>query len=163
MLVAISSEALILECTYSVLSFWRVPSIYTCTGRIVFSGDPRFNTEVSQNHLEGRSDSDVAGVRIRDQAVGFVPLGINNFFPNLESFDMMRSDVAEVSSEALRGLSRLRQFSLFVNRVQIIDEALFRDNPHVIGISFGNNIVRHVAHKVFDHLSHLDSLGIGVM
>jgi hypothetical protein len=152
------SAALILDCSYSVLNMWRMMNLYTCTGRILLLGDREVITDVTQNHMAGLNDSHVQSLSIQDPSLGFIPLGIGEFFVNLESLDMYSSNVEVILHEHLQGLRNLKQLRFNDNRVRIIDSNLFIDNPLMFAISFTNNPIRHVGANVFDATPGLTSL-----
>jgi Leucine rich repeat len=154
----LTTESLILDCTYSVRNLWRINSLYTCTARVVFVGDPRYVTEVSINHMAGRNHSNVVGLLIENQPMGFIPGNISNFFPNLEAMSINNCGLQELTSEAINGLSNLRQLHLNPNQITEIGNNLFEGNPRLRFITFSRNPIRHIAHNVFDHLTELETL-----
>lgn len=151
-----SSTGLILQCTYSL----QGPD-YRCAAQINFDGvaSSRVVTEVSQNHLDGKNNSDVTQLLITETFVGFIPLNVSAFFPILDRFDMRNASITEITRDSLRGLFRLRTFYAFRNLIERIGVDVFIDNPELQVIYFDNNPVRHVAHRVFDHLTQLITLG----
>lgn len=107
--------------------------------------------------MAGRTNSDVKGLSITNQNIGFLPFNLQEFFPNLETIDATNA-FTEINRKALKGLSKLKQLHLNTNRIQIIEPNLFEGNPNMIAISFLNNPVLHVAHNVFKNLPFLHSL-----
>jgi Leucine rich repeat len=124
---------------------------------VIEVGDIHRVTDVSRNHLAGRDNSDVKGLSITNQDIGFLPFNIHEFFPNLETIDATNA-FKEISREALIGFPKLRQLHLNTNKIQIIEPNLFEGNPNMIAISFVNNPVKHVAYNVFTNLTSLHSL-----
>lgn len=157
----VASNALILDCTYSVTSSWILPNLYTCAARVIFIGDPYFVTDVSTNHLANMNNSDVKGIQILSQSVDFIPFGFVNFFPNLESVNMQFSTVKTVSKESFDSLRELKELIMNNNQVQVVESNLFDGNPLMIAISFTTNPVRHVGHGVFDNLKYLTHIHFG--
>lgn len=131
---------------------------YFCLGTLVFEGDPRVITEVSQNHMEGRNDSHVTSVMISDQIVAQIPRNFGEIFPNLEGLAVIFSHLEEISKEDLVNLPRLRQLDLFANNVRSLDSDLFRGNPLLEAFSVYYNPVRRVGLTTFENLPLLTSL-----
>lgn len=152
------SNAIIIDCTYSVTTLWTVNNIYVCSARIVVIGDLQNVTDVSQNHLTGRSNEDVRGIVIQSQTLRFAPRNLEQFFPNLEAFDILRSQIEEITREDLVNFPNLRQLHLDGNNIQQIDQNLLEGNPLMAAISFSNNPIRHVDYKAFDALDELTTL-----
>lgn len=154
------SKALRLNCNYSVTNSWKISSLYTCKAVVVYFGDTRAITEVSSNHMSGKWNNDVKAIVIDNQNIGFVPYNISRFFPNLESLRMHKTSISSVNRDSLRGLNRLRELYLYINNIISIPSDMFIDNPYMAYITFDNNLVKHVAPKVFDHLYYLVTLYI---
>jgi Leucine rich repeat len=129
-----------------------------CAARVVVIGDLQNVTDVSQNHLTGRSNEDVQGIVIENQALRFAPRNLNQFFPNLEAFDIYRSQIEVITKEDLENFSNLTQLNLPGNRIQSLAGNLLEGNPLLSAISFSENPIQHVDYKVFDHLEDLNTL-----
>lgn len=131
---------------------------YFCLGTLVFQGDPKVITEVSQNHMQGMNDSDVASVMIMNQIVPQMPRNLGEFFPNLEGLAVVFSQLEEISKDDLSNLPRLRQLDLFENNIRSLDSNLLRGNPLLEAFSVYSNPIRRVGLKAFDNLPMLTSL-----
>ncbi|CRL03191.1 CLUMA_CG016588, isoform A [Clunio marinus] len=152
------SNGLLLDCTYSVRSHWTVINTYQCTGRIVFIGDPRNVSNVSHNHIGERNNSDVLGIFIDSQILGFLPRNIDEFFPNLESLAFRSTAIESLHPSELRVFPNLMQIDFFFNAISQLDFHFFQDNLKLRAISFSSNPLNHVGHGVFDVLDELTSL-----
>jgi Leucine rich repeat len=153
----LTTTALYLDCTYSMRSHWTVPNIYTCTARPIFVGDPHNVTDVSQNHLAGRNNSDVKGLSIRNHNIKVLPRNVDQFFTNIEAIDITNT-LEEISREDLAVFPNLKELHLNDNKVQVINSNLFQGNPLMSAISFISNPIRNVAAGVFDDLADLVQL-----
>lgn len=154
----LASKALRLNCNYSVTNAWKISSLYTCKAVVNYYGNSRAIDEVSSNHMSGKSNNDVKALVIDNQNIGFVPYNISRFFPNLESLRMHKTSISSVNRDSLRGLTKLRELYLYVNNIESISADMFIDNPYMAYITFDNNLVKHVAPKVFDYLYYLVTL-----
>lgn len=155
-------HSLTLQCIYSNKNYWRIDNLYTCTGTVVLDGDPRFITEVSQNHLEGSNNNNVLSVLIEKQLLGFIPGNISKFFPNLVSLAVNDCGVEEIERKDINQFFKLRQLHLNPNKISEIGNGLFEENKILKFITFSGNPVRHVAHNVFDDLNELEILDMEV-
>lgn len=155
----LTTEALILDCTFSVRSVWIIHDVYTCEGKIVETGDPRIVTGVLQKHLPGRTNSDVKGFFVKDLKMKFPPRGIEKFFPDLQTFDFYYSQIEELDKDDLKVFPKLMQFDWPGNaKLFNINHDLFKDNINLKTISFWKTPIKHVALDVFDHLTQLTTL-----
>lgn len=148
-----SSTGLFLQCIYTLQG-----SEYRCTAQVIFVGDSRIISEVSHNHLAGKNDSDVTQLFIQNQVVGFIPHNVSDFFPILNRFDVNNASITELTRDSLKGLYRLRIFQVNVNQIEGIRGDIFMDNSELQQINLINNPIKHVAHRVFDHLTQLTYL-----
>jgi hypothetical protein len=153
-----ASKALIFDCTYSVTTVWTQPNLYTCTAKVVYIGDARNVTGVSENHSPGKGNIDVKGLGITGQQIGFVPKDIKRFFPNLESFMIQSAGIREISAEDIEGFPKLRELHLYGNPITQVSNNLFAKTPLVESISFNQNPIQHSSQNVFDHLVNLKRL-----
>lgn len=147
-----SAEAIRIHCTYSVGRLWYLHEIYYCEATIVDIGTPQMISGITGSHLPGRTNNDVAGFRIRKQQIADLPLNIHEFFPNLQGYTVLHAGLSRVSSEDFKNLPYLRQIDFNFNEIQVLPRNLFIRNPLLEFISFDNNLVRHVAHHIFDNL-----------
>lgn len=152
------SDALILDCTYSMVHSWKVVHLYTCTAKVIFVGDPRNVSDVSHNHMNGKNNDDVQAVIIRTKEMTLMARDLYKFFPNLRSIDMYNSAVGEVHKEDFRNLTKLTEINLRGNQIKTLKSDLFSDNLNLEALNFISNPIKHVDHKVFDPLVKLTSL-----
>lgn len=155
-----TSEALLLDCTYSVTTSWNVANVYSCTGRIITTGLPRTIVEVTRNHLTDKTNDDVLNVIIGDKTVKFIPRHLGAFFPNLESLNMLNSGVEEISRVDLAGMPKLKQLYMESNLITVLENDLFKRNPQLKWISFHDNPIAHVGLDTFKNLDKLVSINL---
>lgn len=132
--------------------------VYTCQATLIFEGDPRVITEITQNHLEGLNNSDVRNLFIHNQQVNIIPINIGAFFPNLEGLAVTYCGLEEVNRESLTNMPNLRQIDFFENRIREVNNNLFDETPLLEAFSVYYNPVRHVASTAFDNLPALTNL-----
>lgn len=135
---------------------------YTCEARVIFEGDQRNVTEVSQNHLTGKNNSDVKNLMIRNQVLGLVPRNIGDFFPNLEALDIVNAEITEISRGDFAGLPQLRQLDFFRNNISHLGSNLFEGSPLMEAFSLYYNPVSRVGYDAFKGLDQLTSLHFSV-
>lgn len=152
------SQSVILDCTYAIKVFWNLGEQYTCTGRLVFSGDARRITEVAGFHLTGKSNDDVLQLVISDKNVKLVPQHIGAYFTNLNSLAIHGSSLGELSKADFAGLPKLKEVHFSNNHIKLLVNDLFVKNPALKWISFINNPITNIGYNVFDHLADLTNL-----
>lgn len=148
-----SSAGLMLNCMYSLAG-----KDYECTAQVFFVGDSRIISEVSHHHLVGKNNSDVTRLNIKNQDVGFIPHNVSEFFPILSYFAVYSTAITEFTRDSLKGLYKLREFDAHSNKIESIDGDIFADNPLLVSIRFNDNPIKHIAYRVFDHLTSLTTL-----
>lgn len=171
---------LLIDCEYGLFGPINQPNYYECRARVIFDGDTKHVTDVSQNHLNGLNNSHVNGIVFHHgQTIPVTPGSLQSFFPNLESLSVYNSGVQELKKEDLKGLNRLKHIvfrdnkleilesdlfselpllisiNLIGNKLQVIEEDFFIGNPLLEIIDFSINPIKHVAYHVFDHLHSL--------
>ncbi|CRK93893.1 CLUMA_CG007420, isoform A [Clunio marinus] len=155
------SNALVLECEYTVKSVEWFEELYRCNnGRIIFVGDRNNVTEVSSNHVGGRRNEDVEGLTMEQyQNLTFLPRNINHFFPNLKSIAIHHNLIENIQQSDISAFPKLIQLDLWSNRISSLDFDLFQKNPKLQYISFPDNPVQHIGYGIFDQLTELDTIG----
>lgn len=141
--------------------YWNILNVYSCQATVLYIGHERNVTEVSSNHMIGRTNSDVKFLRIDNHPqLTVIPGNLYQFFPNLESIMIVTTAIDKVSREDFYGLNEFKQFYLNNAKVTIIPSDLFIENPLMHSIYFNNMPIQHVGHRVFDHLPYLTSLWV---
>lgn len=159
-LLLAGSEANILNCNYANTNEWLVGNRYSCHAQFVPAGNTRVVTAVSQNHLPGNTDASVLAFRLFRQDVGFAPLNIDAFFPNLISLLLDSIGIQEIPQNYFIGFPNLEVVVLGGNEIQVIDANTFDNNPLIHGMAWNSNPIRNIGRNVFDHLNALVTLQI---
>jgi hypothetical protein len=151
-----------LNCDYIFYGWAVIPNSYTCDGKVLYLGDEKIINEVSRNHLEGKTNNDVIGLWIRDQRVGFIPLFITSFFPNLKLFTISNCGLKTVSSLELKqfGLN-LESLGFHENELEQVDHDLLEFTPNLKWIAFRGNKIRNIGLELFKSSLDLYSIQLG--
>lgn len=149
-----------MTCLHQIFeNWWLTGDVYGCHAAIIFIGDIRIVTNVTgDGHLHGLSNNDVKAFVGNGGILKHAPHNLHEFYPNLEVLEMLGVELEEISAEALSGLYKLRTLIVPYNKIKVIGNDLFKNNPLMIGVSIHNNLIRHVAHNVFDHLDRLERI-----
>ncbi|CRK98326.1 CLUMA_CG011688, isoform A [Clunio marinus] len=159
LIVGISvNEAVIIDCTYSIIRVWTVPNLYACQGKLISIGDPNNVTAVSHNHINGKSNNEVQALILDNSQIKSMLRNINQFYPNLESLTVRYSDITELNLEDLQDFPNLTQIDFGSNKIERLNWNLFKKTPKVKVIGLNWNPIKYIAHNVFDDLSELEML-----
>lgn len=112
LILQLTSASIILDCTYSVRSWYPVGNAYTCDARLVRIGETRDVVGVSQNHENGLTDWDVKALRVVNQKIDLFPEDIELFFENLEVIHFAYVPIKSISKEDLKPFPRLRYLGI---------------------------------------------------
>lgn len=148
---------LLIECVYKDYApISMLGSKYGCVAKVL-EYEGRYVTGVTQNHLINRTNSDVKQFDVQNQLVGFVPLGIGNFFPYLNYFRMYTTNLKEISKEDLQQFPNLEAIVLDSNKIEVIEADLFENTPKLVYVDFRYNSIMSVGPTIFDSLTRLKS------
>lgn len=136
-------------------SFLTAPStgvmLYTCTGNP--GTGPVSN--VSGNHLAGKSNTDVQGVNFF--GIGYtLNQGITNFFPNIIAISY-QAQLESITADDLAPFPNLIHLSLRGNMIQTLDANLFQHTTQLIFVEFSENLIIRVGTNIFAGLNALIS------
>jgi Leucine-rich repeat (LRR) protein len=126
---------------------------------VIKSGNSNELEGVTNNHLAGKTNSDVHGLYLRNQSIETVPKFIEKFFPNLICISIHRSNLKRISSDDLKVFPGLILLHVDHNYVESLDGNLFQYNPRLKVFFVINNQLRHVG---FNLLSNLNLLSIAM-
>lgn len=118
------------------------------------------NTEliVTGEHSSSKSNDDVKGIFIMDQTLENIPMGLDNFFKNVEALQIYNSGLKVIRSEDIQQFHNLEVLSLFKNELTTIDGNLFVFNQRLKFLELTENKLEHVGSELFEGLNYLDDV-----
>jgi Leucine rich repeat len=153
--VCISIESAELKCEYKFEDWNTVGSLYDCFAinheNLVTDNSNRHVNSISGSHLASKSDNDIKGLWIKSSNVAYFPLGVDNFFPNLEAISISNSNLRRITKEDLKPYPNLRYFSIWSNKLQTVEKDLFQFNSKLEVIIFIDNQISHIDPNVFNN------------
>lgn len=123
--------------------------------------DNVLTTSVSQNHLDGKCDSDVSVIFATNQTLNYLPAGLNNFFPKVRGLTILHSHLRSLTSCDIALFKNLEFIYAYGNNIQRMDGDLFSKNPNVMYVSFTRNPLRHVGSNLLAPLKELKEAYFG--
>jgi hypothetical protein len=149
LLIAVSSNALQLNCNYKDQNWPITGTIYTCFATVENSGNGSAVTGVSQNHLPGRTNAHVQGITLNKNNFTFLPSNIEKFFGNLRVIQMIFTKLRALTSDNLKPFPRLEAIGFYDNQIEIMDGDLFQHTPLLQHICFHNNLLTNIGPNIF--------------
>ncbi|KAG5683981.1 hypothetical protein PVAND_013236 [Polypedilum vanderplanki] len=131
---------------------------YSCVANI--TGVIAYNTvtEVSNNHLDGRSSSNVIVLKIFKQSLKKFPENVEEFFPYLKAIFINQCKLKSIAKNDLRPFERLQFVSFTGNNIKNVNSDVFQYNPMITFVGLGSNPIEHIGAKFFDHLKSLKTI-----
>jgi hypothetical protein len=151
-------NGIILDCTYETESGSTLGCIYYCEAKLIRFNDGQSVIGVSQNHLSGKSDSDVKLIKFNNQTLDFIPQNISKFFKNIQSVDVISSSLKVVLKDDLQQFPELRFISFYDNLLETLDGDLFTYNPKLQFVSFHKNKITNVGPNLLRSLKSLSQV-----
>lgn len=124
----------------------------------IHTKDARNITAVTGFHVQGKSNSDVNGIRAIYTNISYFPRNLEKFFKNLEYFHIWKSNLREICADDLKPFPKLRILDLFANEIEKVEDDLLDFTPHLEVISFAANKISKVENGTFDGLKKLRKL-----
>lgn len=137
-----------------------IGSVYQCNARALSTMQVNKNlvTDVSQNHLTGKANSDVNFLDLSEQNFQSLPKGIEKFFTKLEGIRAYRNNLRVISKEDLKPFASLKYINFYNNELTTLDSDLFSLSPKLEYLNFGFNKLRNVGRNTFLPLKQLKQL-----
>lgn len=123
--------------------------------------DNVLTTSVSQNHLDGKYDSDVSVIFATNQTLHYLPAGLNDFFPNIRGLTILHSQLRRLTTCDIASFENLQFVYAYGNNIQLMDGDLFSKNTNVSYVSFTKNPVSHIGSNLLAPLKELKEAYFG--
>jgi len=132
--------------------------IYGCS----VNNNPNILTEesarihsITGTHKGSSNNNDVLGFDAYDTTIQFFPKGLDKIFKNLKAITINSCQLKEIYQSDLKVFPNLVYFELSFNQIEVIEEGLFKFNPHLEAVGFEESKIIHIHPNVFDHLNKL--------
>lgn len=153
-----SFNALIMECRFQMFNHSQIDGeVYLCSANVKRIGTDDTLTNVTGDHLPGKSTADVEYLHGSFITITMIPEKLVDFFPNLKIFQWDSTGLTAISSQDLRPFPNLIAFYAAYNKkLESIDGNLFEHSPNLKLISLYNNEIQHVGHNLLTNMPNLE-------
>lgn len=104
---------------------------------------------VTNMHEMGRRDRDVKVFIIKQQICHFLPLKIENFFPQLQELEVDSSGLKKLYRENFAPLDKLTMAIFPGNEIEFLPGDLFAYNQRITHIDFSQNRIKSIGRDLF--------------
>lgn len=136
----------------------KIGRAYTCEViSLNLTDSSNYITDISGNHLRGKSNSDVKVVSFRNfcSDLTFVPKGISSFFANIIGLTFTSCGIDHLIGDELLEYSNLQYWSILYSKVSRIPGYFFATNQNLLFVQFGFNEIENVGEGLLDNLQSL--------
>lgn len=149
-----------MHCNFQIDTVY-IDTMYACVLKnFTTSFRDRKIVEVTGNHESGKNNSDVKMLYAYHQNIPYLPNNLGDFFPNLESYFVMRSNVQHLIPGDLNGLDNLVHFSVVRNPIELIEQGFFSNHTEMTLISFSDCHLKKIERGAFDGLHSIKYLNL---
>ncbi|XP_070500152.1 leucine-rich repeat-containing protein 70-like [Chironomus tepperi] len=145
-----------LECIFKTSNY--LGDVYTCQFKYnlnISSPDNAYILSSSGTHLEQKCYDDVLAINSENKDIQYFPKGLEFIFKNLKAIDLQNNGLKELYQSDLTSFRSLVYLDLGKNDIEVLEDGVFDNNPHLEVISFYGNKIYHIDLQVFDSLSKL--------
>lgn len=160
-LVVGSESSVVIECNFDdhVVAIYAYRCFVKSYDLPITSKDNREVTEIRGQHLEGKSNDDVATIDSSRLKVKFFPRGLTKFFKNLQTLYITIAELQEITKDDLKEFGgNLKNLWIYKNEIRVIEADLFEFNPNLEDINLANNKITYIAPGAFGGLEKLHTL-----
>ncbi|XP_037050271.1 toll-like receptor Tollo [Bradysia coprophila] len=97
----------------------------------------------------------------RMKAINFLPVKVDDIFPNLIFYGVYRCAVQIVTRQNFKNLQKLLALDLVVNNIKTLDEDSFDDLTNLKSVNLFRNKIEILPDKIFQNLHELRSVALG--
>lgn len=90
--------------------------------------------------------------------IKFLPIGVDDKFPNLEDFSIDNCSIKIISYENFRGLFNLKELHIVFTEIETIKSGIFDDLNNLIELDLSGNKISFIAEDAFKSLKSLSNL-----
>lgn len=156
------AESLILNCNYKQSSRSFIGAVYECEAKLIrnliVDRDQSNVTDVTQAHLQGKTNNDVVFLDISHQNFPSFPKGIEKFFSNLKGIYAISNNLKAITKDDLKVFTNLEYISFYNNDITMLESDLFSLSPNLQYVNFGQNKIRNIGRNIFKPLKNLKEL-----
>lgn len=150
-----------MQCDYQVLHFNTLDETFTCDAKLLNVNTSTRIGGVSKEYFEYEVELEaVKYLRILYERIGFVPKGIENFFPNLLGLRISNANIKYLTKRDLQPFRQLELLSFDGNQIETLNSDLFYYTPNLKWIFFDYNKISHVGLGTFDSLVNLRQINL---
>lgn len=162
LIVLTQSNSIILDCTFSNFqnAWLTIGTVYQCKATIISRDDEYLSevTNVTQNHMEGKTNDDVEFLWIIEPNLEVFPKGIEKFFPNLKGLNPADHKLKAFKKDDLKVFPKLLWISFYSNEITRLDDDLFSATPKLQYINLKYNRIKNIGVNTFKSLKNLQYL-----
>lgn len=145
-----------LRCDFRSMTWVALGTQYGCGAVFTSYENETILTNVTGDHMDGRSDDDVKLLLVSDRYLIRLPINIEKFFPNLIGIRWYGGAIMTLNEEDLRPFPNMRGLDFGRNQIVTLDGNLLRNSLDLQWIFLDSNLIEQVG---ADLLYGLNDLG----
>lgn len=111
---------------------------------------------VTGTHKHLKSNNEVVNFWAQSVTIRYFPKDLHKFLHSLKGFIIYYCELQEIHQEDFASFPNLVYLRFQFNAIEIIEEDLFKYNPHLEFIELNEPRISHIDGNVFDHLIQLN-------
>lgn len=153
-----SVHSLSINCTCGTGSYSEIVKelAYSCSVidlKVVAEGE--VVKYVNTKHDVEKDKTDVKLLKIIDQCLAELPGKLYSFFPHIAGLEVVNSGLRTIKRENIAGYKSLKYLNLMKNKIEVLSDGVFSNNPSLQYILINNNRLKVIGAEVFTPISHL--------
>ena len=110
-----------------------------------------------KGHYTMRSGELALKLLIVDSYINYLPNNISQFFPNLQFFGVVNSNLKFIERENFNGMEAMKTLDLRRNKISLISDEVFMDLINLKKINLSGNLISILPSNVFNSMYHLSN------
>jgi Leucine rich repeat len=112
----------------------------------------------SGDHFGGKTNNDVTKFDASWSTMNFIPDGIGQLLPNIESLELTSCKLFVLTQDDLKQFPKLKYLNIYNNKVEYLENNLFSLNPNIEWLRLWQNELKHIEMNAFVGLHNLKYL-----
>jgi len=154
------SQQLELHCDFKVETTYLATNYGCVVKSLTTTFKDRKISKIVGNHQTGKSQNDVKLLFAKFQNIPYLPHNLGEFFPNLETLYIMRSNIQHLIIGDLDGLNKLTHFDVSHNPVELIERDYFKNHTKLTKFSFYDCHLKKIEKGAFDSQNSIELMDL---
>jgi hypothetical protein len=149
-----------IKCEFAPNTWPTFFKVYECkvTSEFSVTSPHQIISSISGSHETQKTNDDVTAFYVNNLPCEFFPIGLENFFTNIEVIVLSNTGMKSLTNADLQPFPKLKFFVATGHEIKSIQSDLFFGNKNLQVLGFNDGMLEYVGRNLLTHLKNLYSV-----